>query len=88
MTAAPPEDAWADVGYEPHEHGPAPAPDEGLPRCPWCGNTEGHVSTSSPPGIICGDPECGNHFTSAPGEYEAMADRRRLWAEETRGAAP
>lgn len=76
-------DPWAEAGYEPHGHGPAPAA-PGLPRCPWCSNTEGHELNPRPPGgLVCG--ACGNQFTSAPDEYDAMAGRRALWAEETRG---
>lgn len=77
-----PDDPWEDVGYEAHEHGPHDASADGLPVCPWCGHTEGHtLNEGALGGLLCG--ACGNHFTSAPGEYGAMSDRRRLWAEET-----
>jgi hypothetical protein len=77
-------DAWAETGYEPHGHGPHQPPAPGLPRCPFCSNREGHeLNTGALGGLLCG--RCCSHFTSAPGEYEAMAAKRALWAEETKG---
>jgi hypothetical protein len=78
------QDPWADQGYEPHEHGPAPGPDrDRYPRCPFCSHDGRHdINTGPLGGLICG--ACGNQFTSAPGEYEAMAARRAMWAEMTR----
>lgn len=77
------EDPWTDAGYEPHGHGPHEPAASAMPRCPFCSAQDGHELNQGPlGGLLCG--ACGNQFTSAPGEYEAMAGKRALWAEETR----
>jgi hypothetical protein len=77
-----PDDPWEDLGYEPREDGPHEPPGDGQPVCPWCRHLGPHdPNTGRLGGILCG--ACGNHFTSAPGEYTAMEPRRRLWSEET-----
>lgn len=76
-------DQWAETGYQPHTHGPHEPAGTAMPRCPFCSATERHQINEGPlGGLLCG--ACGAQFTSAPGEYEAMAGRRALWAEATR----
>jgi len=80
-------DAWADAGYQPHQHGPHEPAAAAMPRCPWCSATKGHeLNQGALGGLLCGS--CGNQFTSAPDEYDAMANRRALWREETAGDRP
>jgi hypothetical protein len=58
-----------------------------MPRCPICSHDGRHDLNTGPlGGLICG--ACGSQFTTAPGEYEANAARRAVWAEVTRDRQP
>jgi hypothetical protein len=74
-------DAWADIGYEPHDSGPPPPPTSTV--CPFCGRDGAHdVNTSPTGGLVCGG--CFAVFHGTPGEVEAHIRERALWSEATR----